>query len=146
MLRGALGPIYAVLLDGISQIWDNSSVARQQSVKPLYWVGSSLRDLRGFPRTVRRVMGQALDDAQHGEKHPGARPMKGFGGAGVLEIIEDDDGDTYRAVYTVKLVGVVYVLHAFQKKSKRGRATPKKEIDRIKQRLSDARAHHRSQR
>ncbi len=119
---------------------------RQDSVKPLYWVGSSLRDLRGFPRAVRRVMGQALDDAQHGEKHPGARPLKGFGGAGVLEIVEDDDGDTYRAVYTVKLAGEVYVLHAFQKKSRRGRATPKKDIDLIKQRLREARAYHRSRR
>ncbi len=125
-------------------MWDNPRVARQHSVKPLYWVGSSLRDLRGFPRAVRRVMGQALDDAQHGEKHPGARPLKGFGGAGVLEIVEDDDGDTYRAVYTVKLAGVVYVLHAFQKKSKRGRATPKKDIDLIQQRLREARAYHRS--
>ncbi len=138
------GPIYPFSLDGLSQIWDNPRVTRQHSVKPLYWVGSSLRDLRGFPSAVRRVMGQALDDAQHGEKHPGARPLKGFGGAGVLEIIEDDDGDTYRAVYTVKLAGVVYVLHAFQKKSKRGRTTPKKDIDRIKQRLREARAYHRS--
>ena len=88
-------------------------------------------------------MGQALDDAQHGEKHPGARPLKGFGGAGVLEIVEDDDGDTYRAVYTVKLAGVVYLLHAFQKKSKRGRETPKKDIDSIKRRLREARVHHR---
>ncbi len=118
-------------------------MTRQHSVKPLYWVGSSLRDLRGFPSAVRRVMGQALHDAQHGEKHPGARPLKGFGGAGVLEIVEDDDGDTYRAVYTVKLAGVVYVLHAFQKKSKRGRETPKKDIDLIERRLREARVHHR---
>jgi phage-related protein len=118
-------------------------VAVHHPVKLLYWVGSSLRDLRGFPRLVRRVMGQALDDAQHGEKHPGARPLKGFGGAGVLEVIEDDDGDTYRTVYTVKLASAVYVLHAFQKKSKRGRATPKKEIDLIKRRLREAQLHHR---
>jgi phage-related protein len=121
-------------------------VSRHYAVKPLFWVGSSLRDLRGFPRAVRRVLGQALDDAQHGEKHPGARPLKGFGGAGVLEIVEDDDGDTYRAVYTVKLLGAIYVLHAFQKKSKRGRATAKKDIELIKQRLKEARAHHRSRR
>ena len=138
------GPIYPFSLHALSQIWDNARVTRQRSVKPLYWVGSSLRDLRGFPRAVRRVMGQALDDAQHGEKHPGARPLKGFGGAGVPEIIEDDDGDTFRAVYTVKLAGVVYVLHAFQTKSKRGRTTPKKDIDLIKQRLREARAYHRS--
>ncbi len=89
-------------------------------------------------------MGQALDDAQHGEKHPGARPLKGFGGAGVLEIVEDDDGDTYRAVYTVKFAGAIYVLHAFQKKAKRGRATPKKDIDLVKRRLKTARQHHRT--
>ena len=89
-------------------------------------------------------MGQALDDAQNGEKHPGARPLKGFGGAGVLEVIEDDDGDTYRTVYAVKLASAVYVLHAFQKKSKRGRATPKKEIELVKRRLREAQLHHRN--
>ncbi len=61
--------------------------------KALYWIGSSLRDVRAFPKAVRRVLGQALDDAQHGEKHPGVKPLKGFGGAGVLEIVEDNDGD-----------------------------------------------------
>ncbi len=121
-------------------------MSSRKQVKPVYWVGSSLRDLRAFPKAVRRVMGQALDDAQHGEKHPGARPLKGFGGAGVLEIVEDDDGDAYRAVYTVKLAGAVYVLHAFQKKSKRGRATPKKDIDLVKQRLKAAREHYRGRR
>lgn len=112
--------------------------------KALYWIGSSLRDLRAFPKAVRRVMGQALDDAQHGEKHPGVKPLKGFGGAGVLEIVEDNDGDTYRAIYTVKFVGAVYVLHAFQKKAKRGRSTPKKDIDLVKRRLRLARERNRN--
>jgi len=73
--------------------------------------------------------------AQIGDKHPTAKPLKGFSGAGVLEIVDNYDGDTYRTVYTVKLAGVVYVLHAFQKKSKKGIATPKKDIDMIKKRL-----------
>ncbi len=114
--------------------------------KALFWIGSSLRNVRAFPKAVRRVMGQALDDAQHGEKHPGAKPLKGFGGAGVLEIVEDNDGDTYRAIYTVKFVCAVYVLHAFQKKAKRGRSTPKKDIDLVKGRLRLARERNRSQR
>ena len=86
--------------------------------KPVEWVGSSRRDLKRFPKAVRTVFGQALFDAQRGQKHPDAKPLKGFGGAGVLEVVEDDDGNTYRAVYTVRFAGIVYVLHAFQKKSK----------------------------
>jgi phage-related protein len=92
--------------------------------KPVFWVASSKKDLRKFPRGVRRTVGQALFDAQTGGKHPDAKPLKGFKGAGVLEVVEDDDGNTYRAVYTVKFAGVVYVLHAFQKKSKSGIKTP----------------------
>jgi phage-related protein len=106
--------------------------------KPLRWVGSSKDDLRGFPEEVRRRVGGALWDAQRGFKAPFAKPLRGFGGAGVLEIVDDHDGDTYRAVYTVRFAGVVYVLHAFQKKSKRARATPKAELDLIKQRLKRA--------
>ena len=113
-----------------------------RQIKPLFWVGSSLRDLRAFPRTVRRVMGQALDDAQHGEKHPSTKPLRGFGGSGVLEVIEDTRGNTYRTIYTVKFRGAVYVLHVFQKKAKRGIATPKKDMDLVRRRLSDARAHY----
>jgi phage-related protein len=89
--------------------------------KPVQWVGSSRDDLRGFPQDVRRVMGQALDDAQLGGEHPAAKALRGFGGRGVLEVLDDHDGDTYRAVYTIRYSGVVYVLHAFQKKSKRAR-------------------------
>lgn len=94
------------------------------SLKRVEWVGSSLEDLKEFPEDVRQVIGYALYLAQCGEKHPSAKPLKGFKGAGVLEVVEDFDGDTYRSVYAVKLAGVVYVLHAFQKKSKRGIATP----------------------
>ena len=88
--------------------------------KPLFWIGSSRKDLRGFPLEVRHVAGFALWCAQTGQKHPDAKVLKGFGGAGVLEVVEDHDGNTYRAVYTVKFAGVVYMLHAFQKKSTRG--------------------------
>ncbi len=106
--------------------------------KPVRWVGSSKDDLSAFPEDVRRRIGGALWDAQRGLKAPFAKPLRGFGGAGVLEMVDDHDGDTYRAVYTVRLAGVVYVLHAFQKKSKRGRVTPKAELDLIKQRLKRA--------
>ncbi len=85
----------------------------------------------------------ALDVAQQGEKHESTKPLQGFGGAGVLEVIDDFDGDTYRAVYTVKFKGVVYVLHAFQKKSKKGIATPKEEIDLVKKRLKAAEEHYK---
>jgi len=103
--------------------------------KPVVWLGNTLDELRKFPEEVRDEMGYALYLAQIGDKHPTAKPLKGFSGAGVLEIVDNYDGDTYRTVYTVKLAGVVYVLHAFQKKSKKGIATPKKDIDMIKKRL-----------
>lgn len=112
------------------------------SLKPVEWVGSSLEDLKEFPEDVRQVIGYALNLAQSGEKHPSAKPLKGFKGAGVLEVVEDFDGDTYRAVYTVKLAGVVYVLHAFQKKSKQGIATPKQDIALIEARFKRAKDHH----
>ncbi len=89
-------------------------------------------------------MGQAIDDAQLGGGHPAAKALKGFGGRGVLEVVDDFDGDTYRAVYTVKFAGVVYVLHAFQKKSKRGIATPQRDIDLIKARLKRAEERYRA--
>src|SRR5688572_1520854 len=88
--------------------------------KPVHWVGSSLKELRKFPREVQREVGQALWFAQMAEKHPSAKPLKGFKGAGVLEIVEDHSSDTYRAVYTVRFAKAVYVLHAFKKKSTRG--------------------------
>ena len=108
------------------------------SVKPLEWIGSSLDDLREFPTAVRTKMGYALWVAQRGGKHPDAKPLRGFGGAGVLEIVDDFAGDTYRAVYTVKFSDVVYVLHAFQKKSRRGRETARSDIELVKARLQRA--------
>ena len=106
-----------------------------EELKPVRWIASALEDLKEFPGEVRKIIGFALDQAQRGGKHPDAKPLKGFGGAGVLEIVDDFDGDTYRAVYTVKFHGAVYALHVFQKKSKSGIATPKHEIDLLKQRL-----------
>ncbi|MCG6133068.1 MAG: type II toxin-antitoxin system RelE/ParE family toxin [Nostoc sp. LLA-1] len=112
------------------------------SLKPIEWVANSLEDLKDFPEDVQQVVGYALYLAQCGEKHPSAKPLQGFKGAGVLEVVEDFDGDTYRAVYTVKLAGVIYVLHAFQKKSKQGIATPKQDVDLIESRLKRAKVHH----
>ncbi|OQW55334.1 MAG: addiction module toxin RelE [Proteobacteria bacterium HN_bin10] len=114
--------------------------------KPVVWIGSALRDLRAFPDVVRDTMGFALYLAQIGGKHDGAKPLKGFTGAGVLEVVEDHDGDTYRAVYTVRFASAVYVLHAFQKKSKTGVKTPKAEIDRVEKRLKAAEELHRRSR
>jgi phage-related protein len=111
--------------------------------KPTVWIGSSLDDLRSFPDEVRRVMGFAINDAQNGDEHPRAKALKGFGGRSVLEILDDEDGDTYRAVYTVRFAGVIYVLHAFQKKSRKGIETTKHEIDAVKSRLKVAEAHYR---
>ena len=110
--------------------------------KPLFWIGSTKRDLKTFPDEVQDMMGHALDIAQQGKKHQDAKPLAGFGGAGVLEIVEDYAGDTYRAVYTVRFIGAVYALHAFQKKSKKGIETPKQEMDLIRSRLKKAEAHY----
>jgi phage-related protein len=107
--------------------------------RPVRWVGSSKEDLSGFPEEVRRRIGGALWEAQIGRKAPYAKPLKGFGDAGVLEIIDDFDGDTFRAVYSVRFARAVYVLHAFQKKSKRGSATPRGELELIGKRLKRAR-------
>jgi len=104
-------------------------------MKPVHWIGSSLADLRALPAAAQDDIGYALYVAQTGGKHATAKPLKGFKGAAVLEIVEDRDGDTYRAVYTVKLASAVYVLHVFQKKSKHGIATPQPDMDLIKQRL-----------
>jgi len=111
--------------------------------KPLDFIGSSREDLRRFPKEVRIVIGTALNTAQLGGKHPAAKPLKGFGGAGVLEIVDDFDGETYRAVYTVKFANIVYVLHAFQKKSRKGIETPKAEIDLVRRRYKSAEAAYR---
>lgn len=111
-------------------------------LKTLLWIGSCREDVKSFPEDVRLVMGYALYLAQTGGKHPDAKPLRGFGGAGVLEVVDDFDGDTYRAVYTVKLRGVVYALHAFQKKSRKGKKTPQQELEVVKQRLRRAEAVH----
>ena len=110
--------------------------------RPLYWVGSSLEDLRTFPDTVIDVMGYALHLAQQGDKHPDAKPLKGFPGGSVLEITADHDGNTWRAVYTLKYKDALYVLHAFQKKSKQGIKTPRQHINMIQRRLKLAQEYH----
>ena len=109
--------------------------------KSLHWVGSSKKDLKAMPDEVQDVFGYALHMAQAGKKHLHAKPLKGFGGAGVLEVVEDHVGDTYRAVYTVKVGDAVYVLHCFQKKSTRGIETPKHDLELIRDRLLAAEAH-----
>jgi phage-related protein len=107
----------------------------EQQPKKVRWIGTSRRDLRGFPESIRRDIGQALFAAQCGEEYPSVKAMKGFAGRSVLEIVSSYSGNTFRAVYTVRFPDSIYVLHAFQKKSKKGVSTPKKEIDLIKQRL-----------
>jgi len=111
------------------------------NLKSLQWVGSSKRDLLVMPEDVIDVFGFALHLAQMGKKHDQAKPLKGFGGASVLEVVEDHMGDTYRAVYTVKIAEKVYVLHCFQKKSTKGIETPKHEMDLIRERLKAAQTH-----
>lgn len=112
-------------------------------MKPLYWVGSSKKDLQALPKDVQDVFGYALHLAQAGGRHPQAKSLKGFGGACVVEVVEDFLTDTYRAVYTVKYRDAIYVLHAYQKKSSSGIAIPKPEIEKIRQRLKTAQAHAR---
>ena len=113
-------------------------------LKPVEWIASSRDDLRSFPKDVRAVFGEALYRAQQGGEHPAVKALKGFGGRGVLEIVDDFDGDSFRAVYAVRLAGIVYVLHAFQKKSRKGRETPRHEIELIRTRLRRAEAHHQA--
>src|SRR6266566_1107456 len=104
----------------------------EKQPKPVRWVGSSKDDLSDFPDDVKRRIGLALFEAQMGRKAIYAKPMKGYSGAGVLEVVDDFDGDTFRAVYTVRFAEIVYVLHAFQKKSRRGIATPRQDLDLIR--------------
>lgn len=111
-------------------------------IKPVVWIGSSRRDLASFPEDVKDAVGYALYLAQLGGKHADAKPLRGFGGAGTLEIVEDHAGDTYRAVYTVRLPGRIYVLHAFKKKSKSGIKTPGSEVELIRLRLKRAEDEH----
>jgi phage-related protein len=111
--------------------------------RPIAWVGSSRKDLRTFPRKVRRDICQSLYAAQQGEVDPSAKPLRGFGGASVIEIVAEDRGGTWRAVYTVRFAEAIYVLHAFQKKSKKGIATPTRDMNLIRQRLTEAERMHR---
>lgn len=113
-----------------------------RTIKPAVFVGSSRKDLRAFPTAVRIEIGQALFEAQLGDHPRNAKPLKGL--SGVLEIRDNFDGDTYRAAYTVRFEGVLYVLHAFQKKSTSGIATPQRHIDLIRQRLRDAEVIHKA--
>jgi phage-related protein len=106
--------------------------------KELIWVASSKKDLKKFPEDVQDTMGYGLLDAQEGKKHEKAKPLQGFGGADILEIIDEDQSGTYRTVYAVRFKEVVFVLHAFQKKSKQGIETPQQEIELIKNRLKQA--------
>lgn len=107
-------------------------------MKPCEFIGSAGDDLSAMPPEVKRTFGFAIRAAQRGSKHPDAKPLKGFGGAGVLEIVEDFDRDTYRAVYTVKFAGMIYVLHAFKKKSNKGSKTPQPDMKLIASRLKTA--------
>lgn len=106
-------------------------------LKPVIWLGDSLRELKTFPAAVQDEMGYAIYLAQRGDKHVSATPLKGLG-AGVLEVVSDHRGNTFRSMYTVRFAHRVFVLHAFQKKSKRGIATPKADMELIKQRLKRA--------
>lgn len=112
-------------------------------VRPLRWIASSRKDYGEFPEEVQRAFGFGLFLAQAGQHPPNAKPLTGIG-SGVVELVDDHDGDTYRAVYTVRLEAAIYVLHAFKKKSKRGIKTPKSDIDLIRRRLRDAMADHQS--
>jgi phage-related protein len=113
-----------------------------RTIKPAVFVGSSRKDLQGFPASVRSEIGQSLFEAQLGDHPRNAKPLKGLGG--VLEIRDNHDGDTYRAVYTVRFEDVLYVLHAFQKKSTSGIATPLRHMDLVRQRLRDADTIHKA--
>lgn len=111
-------------------------------MKPLHWIGSSKKDLCEFPEDVRQEAGYSIHLAQCGEKALNAVPMLGFGSAKVLEVVIDNDGNTFRAVYTVKFPKAVYVLHSFQKKSRKGISTPRPDISTIQIRLNAAETHY----
>jgi phage-related protein len=127
----AFGPIIPVLVYD----WVVDSTDR-----PLYWIGGSKKDLMALPIVVRKLFGHARHFAQVGEQHPAAKVLKGFGGAGVLELVADDAGGTYRGVYTVRIAEAVFVLHCFHKKSKSGIATPRRDLDILHARLKIAEA------
>ena len=113
-------------------------MAMESELKPVRWMGTSLRDLRSSPREVRIDIGRALFAGQEGKTDPAAKPLKGFGGASVVEVLSSHHGHAWRAVYTVRFHDAIYVLHVFQKKSTKGIATPKREMELIRQRLVEA--------
>ncbi len=117
--------------------------SKPKRLKIVHFVGNSRRDLKALPKGARAVFGHAILLAENGMKHPDAKPLTGFGGAGVLEVVEDLDGDAYRAVYTVKFGGLVYVLHAFKKKSKVGAKTPPRDMEMIVKRFKEAEEHYK---
>jgi phage-related protein len=118
------------------------SIKKEPAFKPCLWVGSSQKDIQDFPAQVKKDIGTALMYAQAGQKAGSAKPLSGLG-AGVLEIVDDYDGDTYRCVYLLRLKGVVYVLHAFQKKSKTGIKTPPKDVEMVRSRIKLAEADYK---
>jgi phage-related protein len=143
ILRLSLPELEAALVQSerdASQMLEQLDQEMAADERPIAWVGSSKDDLKAFPNEVCSRMGYALAVAQEGGEHPDAKPLKGFVGAGLLELVEDLDGDTYRAVYTVRFEEAIYVLHAFQKKS--GVATPQREVTLIRERLKRAEELH----
>ena len=122
------------------------NIDMESLIKKLLWIGSAKKDLMTMPSDVKDTFGYALHQAQIGKKHAQAKPLKGFGSAGVLEVVEDSGGGTFRAVYTVKFGDAVYVLHCFQKKSTHGIATPKPDMDVIRERLKVAELHFKGER
>jgi phage-related protein len=114
-----------------------------EQIRPVIWLGASRRELRAMPQQVRRDIGQALYAAQQGTTDPAAKPLRGFGGVRVMEIVERYRTDAYRAVYTAHFENAVYVLHVFQKKSKSGIGTPKREIEMVRRRFAEAERHSR---
>jgi|CXWL01.1.fsa_nt_gi phage-related protein len=120
-------------------------IAKQRPQHPLWWVGSSRKDIRNFPEPVRHLLGRALQIVQQGGQPVGARQLKGFDGTSVFEISADSSGGTYRLVYFVLPGAAAVVLHAFQKKSRSGRQTPLHHIRLIKERLKRAEQEHASE-
>lgn len=121
-----------------------ASRCKIELMKPLEWIATAKKDLKAMPDEVQDDVGYALLLAQLGEKHDETKPLKGFKGAGVLEVVDNFDGDTYRAVYTVRFKSAIYVLHVFQKKSKSGIETPKQDIELVENRLKVAQEHHQT--
>ena len=121
-------------------------MADRSDIKPVRWIASSRDDLRRYPDEVQNHIGYALYVAQIGDIHPSARPLKGFGGAGVLEVVKESSGGTFRAVYTVRFDDALHVLHVFQKKSKHGVTTPARELKIVRSRLSLVEANHKARR